>query len=698
VLYDTSMKLTLSNFRCFSKKSIVIPDNGLILLSGSSGCGKSTIIQALIYTLYGKIKKPYSFGQSSCSVKLVIDDYTIIRTSTPNRIQLLKKSGSDFLLIAEDAEAQSIINKKYLSYEEFIICSYIPQKNNTCILSLPPTEQISIIEKLSFNEEQNNTIKLLLKDKIKALESTMNNIKIQLDFIKKEKDAMVGNYTLQVEDPLISSGYDYEYIVNLNDTYPQSIKKIENELNSLDMRISKYENNNKNYKKIEQQLQTKIHTKNLYSSGIKPGNIKREILSLTDLFNKSTAVKLKKTLWPTYSKEEAVNLLDKLISFIEPYKMKTKFEKMYQPKTLKELLTMKQNTTAKYNCPSCKVPVFINSSKQLEQFSADTTSSVDTVSITEQDIDEWVRILTHYDIPESLMDKISDLKKYISSNISIEEKCNIDTSEPELLKEPGEYNSMIKTLTTQYEKIKSEQLYRDKLGEEIQSLTLELSDLKVDTNIDSLPLQELIYQRDQAHRNLNRVHDMFSDNNEKLKKYREYEKYLQHKMKIDEWSQKEDGLNSELKQVSLELEGFYILKTKYTQAVIMSMQQTIQLINQHTEYFLSKFFTDNFTARLVSDIEDLKKIKVEITYKNNVYDNIYQLSGGEFDKCVLASICGVNSMMNSNIIILDESLASLDTDNNTDTFNLLKEVANDKLILVCSHEAVKGIFDTIITL
>ena len=67
------------------------------------------------------------------------------------------------------------------------------------------------------------------------------------------------------------------------------------------------------------------------------------------------------------------------------------------------------------------------------------------------------------------------------------------------------------------------------------------------------------------------------------------------------------------------------------------------------------------------------EIKTEINYKGSVYDDISQLSGGEFDRCVLASVCGVNTMLGSNILILDESLASLDSDTNTDIINFLKK-------------------------
>ena len=51
------MKIKLVNFRCFSNLELELPNNGTILLWGTSGIGKTTIFKAISFVLYGKEQK-----------------------------------------------------------------------------------------------------------------------------------------------------------------------------------------------------------------------------------------------------------------------------------------------------------------------------------------------------------------------------------------------------------------------------------------------------------------------------------------------------------------------------------------------------------------------------------------------------------------------------------------------------------------
>ena len=56
------MRLILKNFRCHENAEYNIDDSGAVLLAGSSGAGKSTILKAIIFALYGRVRKPTTFG------------------------------------------------------------------------------------------------------------------------------------------------------------------------------------------------------------------------------------------------------------------------------------------------------------------------------------------------------------------------------------------------------------------------------------------------------------------------------------------------------------------------------------------------------------------------------------------------------------------------------------------------------------
>ena len=57
------MKITLENFKCYEKKEFDLGDNNMVLISGVSGRGKSTILDAINFCLFGKGSKLIKVGK-----------------------------------------------------------------------------------------------------------------------------------------------------------------------------------------------------------------------------------------------------------------------------------------------------------------------------------------------------------------------------------------------------------------------------------------------------------------------------------------------------------------------------------------------------------------------------------------------------------------------------------------------------------
>ena len=106
------IKLTLKNFKCYENKTFVF-DNGFVLIEGQSGTGKTSILQAIIFVLFGKGKNLKMNGKTSCSVNLEFEDINIFRSKNPNK--LLVNS------VLENDEAQNIINKKGAVNNSYIV-------------------------------------------------------------------------------------------------------------------------------------------------------------------------------------------------------------------------------------------------------------------------------------------------------------------------------------------------------------------------------------------------------------------------------------------------------------------------------------------------------------------------------------------------------------------------------------------------
>jgi len=190
------MKVILENFRCYNHKTFEIPDQGLVLLSGKNGKGKTTFIQSIIYALFGKCSvKPYSHGSSNgkgCTVTLEYKDIKVIRNYKPNPHKLVVEYNDQNYT---DDTAQNVINKYIgLNYDEFMVTSYVAQRSKSSVISMTPIEQLHFIEKLAFTDEIRHEYQKKFKNKVKECQSQISYIegKISslLEHYQKEKERM----------------------------------------------------------------------------------------------------------------------------------------------------------------------------------------------------------------------------------------------------------------------------------------------------------------------------------------------------------------------------------------------------------------------------------------------------------------------------------------------------------------------------
>jgi len=139
------MRLIIDNFRCYrGTHTFEFTNDGITLISGHSGAGKTSILMALYFVITGNCPpKVVSDGCDSCKVTLELTEFTIIRTRRPNRVII---SG----LNLEDDLAQQYIHRHFGKY--FDITSYIQQQYQKTFLYQSPAEKLEILEKLCFDD------------------------------------------------------------------------------------------------------------------------------------------------------------------------------------------------------------------------------------------------------------------------------------------------------------------------------------------------------------------------------------------------------------------------------------------------------------------------------------------------------------------------------------------------------------------
>ena len=153
------LTLSLKNFRCWENKTFTFQDNGIVLISGISGKGKSTLLNAILFVITGNVKNVVTFGKEKANMEVVlsIQDLVITRGKNPTRFTV--KQG---MRIYEEDQAQHIINSYFGC--DFKHISYIDQDNSNSFVYLSPEAKMTFLRNLLLSAEPIDDI----KDKIKA--------------------------------------------------------------------------------------------------------------------------------------------------------------------------------------------------------------------------------------------------------------------------------------------------------------------------------------------------------------------------------------------------------------------------------------------------------------------------------------------------------------------------------------------------
>ena len=146
---------------------------------------------------------------------------------------------------------------------------------------------------------------------------------------------------------------------------------------------------------------------------------------------------------------------------------------------------------------------------------------------------------------------------------------------------------------------------------------------------------------------------------------------------------------------------------KINETESIALTQCIDSINYHINDYLEKFFpNESMLVDIVPFKEKSKNgktenselkpgIDIKVCYKGEEVE-LSSLSGGEYDRVSLAIMLSFNHICKSDMILLDESISSLDSELTNDILEKLKETLTNKRIIVVAHQLSTGIFDQII--
>uniref|UniRef100_A0A6C0JS90 Rad50/SbcC-type AAA domain-containing protein n=1 Tax=viral metagenome TaxID=1070528 RepID=A0A6C0JS90_9ZZZZ len=176
--------LEIENFRCWEELRLDIALDGCTHISGNSGAGKSTVFEALLWLLYGKLKDVKNKDHDGpTSVSLTIGDLWINRKNSPARFTVIRGN-----VEVTANEAEEYIVELFGERTYWMSSSYISQGKLCKLLEVSEKEKLAILSWMAFKGEDPKEYQAKIKEEIekadKELYSAQSKARAKLSCLK----------------------------------------------------------------------------------------------------------------------------------------------------------------------------------------------------------------------------------------------------------------------------------------------------------------------------------------------------------------------------------------------------------------------------------------------------------------------------------------------------------------------------------
>jgi len=265
----------LSTGNVFSEVDLQIAKTNLIV--GTNGAGKSTILDALTFSLFGKpfrkINKPMlvnSINEKDCLVEVEFSigrsDYKVIRGIKPNKFeiycngQLWNQEAS-----AVDQQKNFETNVLKMNYKSFTQIVVLGSSTFVPFMRLPLAQRREIIEDI-LDIQVFSTMNIILKDKVRDNNEQLKTLDYQLHILEEKID-LQKKYMLELEkktkEEISRKENKITELLQNENNYHNDIARLTSEIQNHSEEMKKVSNSTTKLKKLNTflfKIQSKLNS------------------------------------------------------------------------------------------------------------------------------------------------------------------------------------------------------------------------------------------------------------------------------------------------------------------------------------------------------------------------------------------------------------------------------------------------------
>lgn len=651
------MLLILKNFRCWAYKELEIDDGSITLLAGKSGAGKSTIIEAIAYVLFGQIKNvtpSQAKSRSKTEVTLKLKNQIITRTSKPKSL-LFEIDKNPFY----GEVAQKEIDKIWGNYEVWVYSSYLSRFSDAFCYETP-AKQLEIMEQLSFSFSDLHpkeikrtffTISKKAREELLTHRAILDHVTNDLKAVNERFFSLKPKPQNEIEEEMKKKEDELRLL--------QDAKRLRERLKYLKIECSKMEPDI-----TLEQVDEKINILKEREQNEKKKEMMEEFVELSNSLEKYDIDKVKADY--EYGKRLRMRL-DKIRKNMNMKNIESEIQNLRSNiKQLEEKLNIQPPISV--TCPKCGFHIVHKGeqSAPTERDKDGLKAKIEALSRRISDLDECVK---NFEIIKSIEKNYELISKDTRRNAL----KHVERNDKKVLDEENKNNK--------------EDDVKETMSELVQLRKRIMYYLNNKNKVDEMKnVEERVQELDSNDRTIEQV------NNELKMLKKEFNEHTEREI----LQKRKDELEAKCadEKVVVEQETDRTNKSELVISLckdseLQTVRQTLENLRVLVEFFIQKFISEDTEVYMEADE---KRITTEIRVNGVSYPFAKGFSGGEMDRVKLSFTLSFALLFSSKILLLDECLGSLDYDTNTFILTELRKILPHHTIIAIQHNS-GGFYD-----